>query len=317
MSVATTELSIESLKRHIGRRLVSTDVVHPGAANQLRLTFGRPEAELALGDPLPPGWHVLYFLPRVAPDGLRPDGSPIDSGVIPPMPLPRRMFAGQQTRFHRPIRIGDAVRRETELMDVALKTGSTGTLVFTTVVDRVFTPEGLALEEERRGVFREEVKAGEQNAAPRREAAPSEVPWRRSPARSSAEVGRQLVERHPGLDLLVPAAGPHVDHQPVGALVLAVDLAAPLALGGAGRLERGARLLEVVHVEANVVDALGGRALAQVRRVVAAVLEDREVDVPVAQPDALRAGVGRHTTELGQAEDTLVEVGGLRGIIGR
>lgn len=179
MSVATTELSIESLKRHIGRRLVSTDVVHPGPANQLRLTFGRPEAELALGDPLPPGWHVLYFLPRVAPDGLRPDGSPIDSGVIPPMPLPRRMFAGQQTRFHRPIRIGDAVRRETELMDVALKTGSTGTLVFTTVVDRVFTPEGLALEEERRGVFREEVKAGEQNAAPRREAAPSDVPWRR------------------------------------------------------------------------------------------------------------------------------------------
>src|SRR5439155_696151 len=83
----------------------------------------------------------------IAPDGLRPDGSPIDSGVIPPMPLPRRMFAGQQTRFHRPIRIGDAVRRETELMDVALKTGSTGTLVFTTVVDRVFTPEGLALEE--------------------------------------------------------------------------------------------------------------------------------------------------------------------------
>src|SRR5438309_11688952 len=114
MSVATTELSIESLKRHIGRRLVSTDVVHPGPANQLRLTFGRPEAELALGDPLPPGWHVLYFLPRVAPDGPRPDGSPIDSGVIPPMPLPRRMLARQQAPFHRPHRHGGDAPREPE-----------------------------------------------------------------------------------------------------------------------------------------------------------------------------------------------------------
>jgi 3-methylfumaryl-CoA hydratase len=178
--MATIELNIESLRRHIGRSLVSTDVVHPGPANTLRATLGRSEPEFAIGDALPPGWHVLYFLPRTPPGGLRPDGSPIDSGVIPPMPLPRRMFAGQQTRFHRPIRIGDAVRRETELTDVSLKTGSTGTLVFTTVVDRVFTPEGQALEEERRGVFREEVTPGAPNTAPRREAAPTDVAWRRT-----------------------------------------------------------------------------------------------------------------------------------------
>lgn len=177
--MATAELNIDELKSHIGRRVVVSDAVMPGPANLLRLTFGRPEPELQEGDPLPPGWHVLYFLPRVGPDGLRPDGTPVEAGVIPSMPLPRRMFAGERLRLHRPIRIGDAVQRETELADITLKTGGTGTLVFATVLSRIFTPQGLALEEERRTVFREEVKEGGKNQAPRREEAPADVPWRR------------------------------------------------------------------------------------------------------------------------------------------
>jgi 3-methylfumaryl-CoA hydratase len=82
-------------------------------------------------------------------------------------------------RFHTPLRIGDAVRRETELADISVKHGTTGTLVFATVVNRVFGPGGLALEDERRTVFREEVKAGEGNQAPQREPAPTDVAWRR------------------------------------------------------------------------------------------------------------------------------------------
>jgi 3-methylfumaryl-CoA hydratase len=175
----TAPLSQEDLTQHIGRRAVSTDVVAPGPANMLRLAFGRPEPELHPGDPLPPGWLGLYFLPKFRPDELRPDGSPLDAGVVPPMPLPRRMFAGERMRFHRPVRIGDELRRETELVDLAMKSGGTGTLVFATVVHRVVAPGGLALEEERRTVFREEIKAGERNQAPRREDAPVDVPWRR------------------------------------------------------------------------------------------------------------------------------------------
>ena len=177
--MTTTGLDLENLKQHMGKRLMSTDVAAAGPANLLRLSFGRDEPELRAGDPLPPGWHGLYFLPRFGPKDLRPDGSPSDTGVVPPMPLPRRMFAGERLRFHRPIRIGDELRRETELADIALKAGGTGALVFATVVNRVFTPDGLALEEERRTVFREEVMPGERNQAPRREAAPADVPWRR------------------------------------------------------------------------------------------------------------------------------------------
>ena len=178
MTVAT--LNLDDLKRHVGRTETSTDVVTAAQANLLRLTFGRPEPELKDGDPLPPGWHVIYFTPRVATGDLRPDGTPARSGVTPDMPLPRRMFAGQAFRFHRPLRIGQALRQETELTDIALKTGGTGTMVFTTVVSRIYGPDGLAVEDERRIVYREEVKAGERNQAPRREPAPTDAPWRRT-----------------------------------------------------------------------------------------------------------------------------------------
>jgi 3-methylfumaryl-CoA hydratase len=178
MSIAT--LNLDDLKRHIGTRQTTADVITATPANLLRIAFDRPEPEFQDGDPLPPGWHVLYFLPRFAPRDLRPDGAPAGSGVIPAMPLPRRMFAGQTLRFHRPLRIGQSVTQETELTDISTKRGGTGTLVFTTVVNRISGPDGLAVEDERRTVFREEVKAGDKNQAPRREPVPTDAPWRRS-----------------------------------------------------------------------------------------------------------------------------------------
>ena len=177
--MSTAELNLDRLRSHVGRRQDTADLVTAAPANLLRLTFGRPEPEYQAGDALPPGWHLLYFLPRFRGDELRPDGSPRDAGVVPPMPLPRRMFAGERLRFHRPLRIGQAVRRETELTDISVKSGGTGTLVFATTTSRIIGPEGLAVEEERRTVFREEVAAGARNQAPRREVAPADAPWRR------------------------------------------------------------------------------------------------------------------------------------------
>jgi 3-methylfumaryl-CoA hydratase len=178
MSVAA--LDLDDLKRHVGEKATATDVVTAAQANLLRLAFGRPEPELGDGDALPPGWHVVYFTPRVATSELRPDGTPARTVAVPDMPLPRRMFAGQAFRFHRPLRIGQALRQETELTDISVKRGSTGTMVFTTVVSRIHGPDGLAVEDERRIVYREEVKPGESNQAPKREPAPADTPWRRT-----------------------------------------------------------------------------------------------------------------------------------------
>jgi 3-methylfumaryl-CoA hydratase len=177
--MTTASLDLDALKTAIGRRLTAADVATPGPANLLRLAFGRSEPEPKAGEALPPGWHILYFLPQFAPHELRPDGSPVSAGVVPPLPLPRRMFAGERLGFHRAIRVGDPLVRETELTDLSAKTGGTGTLVFATVTSRIIGPGGLCLEEERRTVFREEVKPGERNQAPRREAAPTDVAWRR------------------------------------------------------------------------------------------------------------------------------------------
>lgn len=178
MSVATLDLA--DLERNVGRKETATDVVTAAQANLMRLAFGRPEPEFTDGDALPPGWHVIYFTPRFGPSDLRPDGTPARSVLMPDMPLPRRMFAGQAFRFHRPLRIGQTLRQETELTDIALKSGSTGTMVFTTVVSRIVGPDGLAIEDERRIVYREEVKPGERNQAPKREPAPADAPWRRT-----------------------------------------------------------------------------------------------------------------------------------------
>jgi len=176
----TTTIDLDDLRSHIGRTQTATDVVLPGPANLLRLALGRPEPEYREGDVLPPAWLALYFLPRVAADALRPDGSPRDTGVVPPLALPRRMFAGERVSFRGAVRVGETLRRETRLADISVKHGNTGTLVFATVTSRVHGPGGLAIEEERRTVFREEVKAGERNQAPRREPPPSDAPWRRN-----------------------------------------------------------------------------------------------------------------------------------------
>ena len=97
--MATIELNLEDLRQHVGKKSVSTDVVNPGPANLLRLALGRAEPEFKTGDPLPPAWLSLSFLPHYAPDELRRDGTPHDAGVVPPIPLPRRMFAGERVEF--------------------------------------------------------------------------------------------------------------------------------------------------------------------------------------------------------------------------
>src|SRR5262245_40969891 len=135
--MATAALDLDALKRHIGRTQSAEDVLHAGPANLLRLSLGHAEPELREGDPLPPAWLTIYFLPRFATAELRPDGSPRDTGVIPPMPMPRRMFAGERVRFHRPLVIGERVSRENRLSDLSVKSGGTGTLGFATVTGRV------------------------------------------------------------------------------------------------------------------------------------------------------------------------------------
>ena len=85
------------------------------------------------GTPLPPLWHWLYFLPLHRQSEIGPDGHAQRGGFLPPVPLPRRMWAGSQFEFRAPVCVGDAVARTSTIAGVTPKQGRTGQLVFVKV----------------------------------------------------------------------------------------------------------------------------------------------------------------------------------------
>ena len=173
-------IDIASLRTAIGRKVVDRDTATPGPMAGLIVTFDRDDPEPKAGDAVPPGWHHAYFPAMSRKAGLGADGLPVESNILPKMPLPRRMFAGVALTFHDPIRIGDPITRVTELTDITARSGATGALIFTTMMRRISTPRGLAIEEEYHGVFREQVKAGAGTPASKRDEAPAGLPWRRT-----------------------------------------------------------------------------------------------------------------------------------------
>ena len=97
----------------------TTALVDPGPVTALTALFDDGLPAAAAGDPLPPLWHWVA-LPHWAASGqLGPDGHPRRGGFLPPIALPRRMFAGGQVLFHAPLMVGETVRRETEVLSVS------------------------------------------------------------------------------------------------------------------------------------------------------------------------------------------------------
>jgi 3-methylfumaryl-CoA hydratase len=129
------------------------------------------------GDALVPGGHWLYFLPRAAQSELGIDGHPLGGSFLPPVPLPRRMWAGGRMVFHAQLRVGEAVTRRSEVQKVQTKNGRSGPIVFVTVRHEVAGPAGLAIVEEQDLGYREMPAPG-QAAAPG-ESAPAVATWRR------------------------------------------------------------------------------------------------------------------------------------------
>ncbi len=124
-------------------------------AINLCMTLDDTDAGFAHGAPLPPVWHWLYFLPRAPQSKIGSDGHPERGGFLPPVTLPRRMFAGARMRFLKPLIIGRAANREGTVVNVQEKTGGSGTLVFVTVQYRIEQDGAVCIEEEQDIVYRE------------------------------------------------------------------------------------------------------------------------------------------------------------------
>ena len=170
-------IDIEYLRSWIGREEVAEDVVTPVPVAALAATLDRDDPKPQPGDELPPLWHWLYLLPIVRQSELTPDGHPPRGGFLPPVSLPRRMWAGARFEFDRPLRIGEAIVRKSTISDVSAKEGRSGPLIFVLVKHEIAGSAGRAMVEEHDIVYRE--APGPTDMAQPRSPAPASAVWRR------------------------------------------------------------------------------------------------------------------------------------------
>jgi 3-methylfumaryl-CoA hydratase len=171
-------LDIDHLKTWIGRTETLTDTVTPVPVQALAATLDRDDPLPRPGDVLPKLWHWLYFLPIARASQIGPDGHPRRGGFLPPVPLPRRMWAGGRYAFTGELHVGEAITRRSTVLDVSAKTGRTGTLVFVKVGHAVSGEAGVVIHEEHDIVYRDLPAADETPPPPR--PAPTDGVWART-----------------------------------------------------------------------------------------------------------------------------------------
>jgi 3-methylfumaryl-CoA hydratase len=140
----------------IGRNERSVDRVSAAPVAALAATLDRGDPAPKDGDTLPPLWHWLYFLPHYRASEVGPDGHAKRGGFLPPIPLPRRMWAGGRITFRAPLHIGESIARESRIVDITRKTGRSGPLAFVVVRHTIEGRGGVAVVEEHDIVYRGE-----------------------------------------------------------------------------------------------------------------------------------------------------------------
>ncbi len=175
------------LQSWVGKADTLVDDITAAPVCALSATLDRDDAPPVAGSSvLPPLWHWLYFLPKQRQSQIGPDGHPKRGGFLPPVPLPRRMWAGGRLQWspENPLRVGDGVQRVSRIESVTHKAGRTGDLLFVLVKHEVHNSKGLALTEEHDIVYRAAAQPGdpvppptaaEQGALWQREIVPDDV----------------------------------------------------------------------------------------------------------------------------------------------
>jgi 3-methylfumaryl-CoA hydratase len=161
---------LDALRAWIGRSERRSDTVTAAPLAGLAATLDRiDDPEPLPGTALPPLAHWLYFLPQAPQREIGADGHPKRGGFLPPVPLPRRMWAGGRLQFERALRVGDEIERRSTITRVDAKHGRSGALVFVTVRHEIADARGVAITEEHDIVYRDHPQPG----APAPAAAPA------------------------------------------------------------------------------------------------------------------------------------------------
>ena len=167
----------DNLADWVGRSQSISDVITATPYAALSATLDREGDRPPRGTPLPVLWHWLYFLPLARQSEIGPNGHPKRGGFLPPVPLPRRMWAASHLEFHAPLRVGDEVKRQSTIAGVTEKSGRTGRLVFVKVRHEIRREdaEAAAITELQDIVYREAAKPTDAPPAP--QAAPASAAW--------------------------------------------------------------------------------------------------------------------------------------------
>lgn len=142
------------LEQWVGRTEVRTDTVTEVPCAAMAATLDLEAGPLRHGDSIAPLWHWLYFLPLHRHSEIGEDGHARRGGFLPPVPLPRRMWAGGRLQFLQALRVGDTIERVSRIAKVDAKEGQSGPLVFVLVRHEISAPDGLAIVEEHDIVYR-------------------------------------------------------------------------------------------------------------------------------------------------------------------
>jgi 3-methylfumaryl-CoA hydratase len=150
-----TAPELSTLRDWIGRSETRSDLIAATPVAALSATLDRDDPAPVPGTALPPLWHWLYFTPLTRQSEIGEDGHARRGGFLPPVPLPRRMWAGGRLEFLQPLRVDETVERTSTIKDVTVKQGRSGALVFVCVQHVFQTAQGLALREEHDIVYRD------------------------------------------------------------------------------------------------------------------------------------------------------------------
>ena len=195
-------IDIEPLRPWLGRQETAADPLVPFQAAALAATLDRDDA-CAPGDALAPLWHWVYFQELHKTVELADNGHGRLGGFMPPVPLPRRMWAGGRFTFSRPLRVGEPSRRTSTVAGLTAKEGASGDLVFLLLRHEYSGPGGICVVEEQDIVYRGAPRTGEGAPPPRRTSA--KAVWRHETA-----TGEALLFRYSAL--IFNAHRIHYDH---------------------------------------------------------------------------------------------------------
>lgn len=157
--MTVSEAETEDFVDWIGRTETVSETVAPFPSMALAALFDREPSAAAEGE-IGPLDHWLHFLPLHRQSEIADDGHVMRGGFMPPVPLPRRMFAGARIEFVRPIRIGERASRLGRVTEVTSKIGRSGDLIFVSVRQDISGPDGPALTEHQNIVYRSQPGAG-------------------------------------------------------------------------------------------------------------------------------------------------------------